>query len=148
MRKKVKVLPLLGCMLTVILATGCGDACLDLAGRICNCLPDDGTRAECNRRAKDSESTFPVTAQDRAYCQHQLDTNACDCTQLATPEGKARKFVHHGSYDQLENTYDAITHFLDDNKLEARELYIEQYVTDPRTTAEDALVIEVLVPIK
>ncbi|TMB31898.1 MAG: hypothetical protein E6J61_08520 [Deltaproteobacteria bacterium] len=89
MRKKVKVLPLLGCMLTVILATGCGDACLDLAGRICNCLPDDGTRAECNRRAKDSESTFPVTAQDRAYCQHQLDTNACDCTQLATPEGKA-----------------------------------------------------------
>ena len=89
MRKKVKVLPLLGCMLTVILATGCGDACLDLAGRICNCLPDDGTRAECNRRAKDSEANFPVTAQDRAYCQHQLDTNACDCTQLATPEGKA-----------------------------------------------------------
>jgi len=65
-----------------------------------------------------------------------------------TPDGKARKFVHHGSYDSLENTYDAITHFLDDNKLEARELYIEQYVTDPRTTAEDALVIEVLVPIK
>jgi len=89
MRNQVKVLPLIACMLTVILATGCGDACLDLAGRICNCLPDDGTRAACNRRAKDSEQVFPVTAQDRAYCQHQLDTNACDCTRLATPEGKA-----------------------------------------------------------
>ena len=89
MRKFVKVLPLFASMLTVILATGCGDACLDLANRICNCLPDDGTRAECNRRAKDSEATFPVTQQDRNFCQHQLDTKACDCTQLATPEGKA-----------------------------------------------------------
>src|SRR5437016_4689101 len=63
-----------------------------------------------------------------------------------TPDGKARKFVHHGSYDQLENTYDAITHFLDDNKLEARELYIEQYLTDPRTSAEAALAHEAPVP--
>ena len=88
-RNYVKVLPLFACMVTVTLAAGCGDACLDLAGRICNCLPDDGTRAECNRRAKDSEANFPVTQQDRTYCQHQIDTNACDCTQLATPEGKA-----------------------------------------------------------
>jgi len=88
-RNLVKVLPLLGCMFTVTVAAGCGDACLSLADRICNCLPDDGTRSECNRRAHDSEATFPVTDQDRAYCQHQLDTNACDCRQLATPEGKA-----------------------------------------------------------
>jgi hypothetical protein len=89
MRNPVKVLPLLACMFTVIFAAGCGDACLDLAGRICNCLPDDGTRSECNRRASDSETNFPVTAQDRTYCQHQLDTKACDCTKLATPEGRA-----------------------------------------------------------
>ena len=88
-RNHVKVLPLLACMVTVIFVAGCGDACLDLAGRICNCLPDDGTRAQCNRRAKDSETNFPVTQQDRTYCQHQIDTNACDCTKLATPEGKA-----------------------------------------------------------
>jgi len=89
MRKNVKVLPLFACMFTLTFAAGCGDACLDLAGRICNCLPDDGTRAACNRRASDSEATFPVTSQDRAYCQHQIDTKACDCTKLATPEGKA-----------------------------------------------------------
>jgi hypothetical protein len=89
LRKIVKVLRLLACMLTVTLAAGCGDSCLDLASKVCNCLPDDGTRAECNRRAKDSESVFPVSSQDQAYCQHQIDTNACDCRQLATAEGKA-----------------------------------------------------------
>ncbi|MFL5436023.1 MAG: hypothetical protein ACJ784_16055 [Myxococcales bacterium] len=89
LRKVVKVLRLLACMVTVTLAAGCGDSCLDLASKVCNCLPDDGTRAECNRRAKDSESVFPVSSQDQAYCQHQIDTNACDCRQLATAEGKA-----------------------------------------------------------
>jgi len=89
LRKVVKVLRLLACMVTVTLAAGCGDSCLDLASKVCNCLPDDGTRAECNRRASDSESVFPVSSQDEAFCQHQIDTNACDCKQLATAEGKA-----------------------------------------------------------
>jgi len=71
-----------------------------------------------------------------------------DLTTGTSPEGKAYKFVHRGSYDTLDGTYDAITHYLDENKLEARDLYIEQYATDLLTTAEDKLVIEVLVPIK
>jgi hypothetical protein len=83
-----KVLRLLGCVLTLTLAAGCGDACLDLASRVCGCLPDDGTRAACNRRAKESEASFSVTAQDQAFCQHQIDTGACDCNKLTTPEGK------------------------------------------------------------
>ena len=33
-------------------------------------------------------------------------------------------------------------------KLEAKDLYVEQYVTDLLKTPEDNLVIEVLVPIK
>jgi hypothetical protein len=86
--RRGKLLRLLGCVLTVTLAAGCGDACLDLASRVCGCLPDDGTRGACNARAKDSEANFPVTAQDQAFCQHQLDTGACDCRQLTTPEGK------------------------------------------------------------
>jgi effector-binding domain-containing protein len=65
-----------------------------------------------------------------------------------SPEGKALKFVHRGSYDSLDAAYDAITHYLDEKKLEARDLYIEQYNTDLLTTPEDKLVIEVLVPIK
>ena len=65
-----------------------------------------------------------------------------------SPEGKALKFMHRGSYDSLDAAYDAITHYLDERKLEARDLYIEQYDTDLIKTPEDNLVIEVLVPIK
>ena len=71
-----------------------------------------------------------------------------DLTVGTSPEGKALKFVHRGSYDSLDTAYDAITHHLDEKKLEAKDLYIEQYVTDLLTTPEDNLVIEVLVPIK
>src|SRR5581483_10119394 len=86
--RRGKLLRLLGCVLTLTFAAGCGDACLDLASRICGCLPDDGTRAACNARARDSEANFPVTSQDQAYCQRQIDTGACDCRQLTTPQGK------------------------------------------------------------
>ncbi|HEV2957310.1 MAG TPA: GyrI-like domain-containing protein [Xanthobacteraceae bacterium] len=65
-----------------------------------------------------------------------------------SPEGKALKFMHRGSYDSLDAAYDAITHYLDERKLEARDLYIEQYNTDLLTTPEDNLIIEVIVPIK
>jgi effector-binding domain-containing protein len=62
--------------------------------------------------------------------------------------GKAYKFIHRGSYDDMDTTYDAITNFLDENRLDAKDLFIEQYVTDPVTTPEDKLVVEVYVPVK
>jgi effector-binding domain-containing protein len=65
-----------------------------------------------------------------------------------TPDGKALKFVHRGSYDNMDNTYEAITNFLDDKKLEAKDTFIEEYLTDPLKTAEDKLVINVYVPLK
>jgi effector-binding domain-containing protein len=65
-----------------------------------------------------------------------------------TPEGKALKFVHRGSYDNMDNTYEAITNHLDDKKLEAKDTFIEEYITDPLNTAEDKLVINVYVPLK
>ena len=65
-----------------------------------------------------------------------------------SPEGRALKFIHRGSYDAMDSTYEAITNHLDEKRLEARDLFIEHYVTDPLTTPEDNLVIEVYVPIK
>jgi effector-binding domain-containing protein len=65
-----------------------------------------------------------------------------------SPEGKALKFVHRGSYDNMDNTYEAITNYLDDKKLEAKDTFIEEYMTDPLTTEEDNLVIDVYVPLK
>ena len=65
-----------------------------------------------------------------------------------SPEGKALKFVHRGSYENMDNTYEAITNHLDDKKLEAKDTFIEEYITDPLKTAEDKLVINVYVPLK
>jgi effector-binding domain-containing protein len=65
-----------------------------------------------------------------------------------SPDGKALKFVHRGSYENMDNTYEAITNHLDDKKLEAKDTFIEDYTTDPLKTPEDRLVINVYVPLK
>jgi effector-binding domain-containing protein len=65
-----------------------------------------------------------------------------------SPDGQALKFVHRGSYDDLDNTYEAITNYLDDKRLEAKDLFIEEYVTDPMTTDPSKLVVNVYVLIK
>jgi effector-binding domain-containing protein len=73
---------------------------------------------------------------------------AKDMSMGKSPDGQALKFVHHGSYDNMDNTYEAITNHLDDKKLEAKDTFVEEYVTDPLKTAEDKLVINVYVPLK
>jgi effector-binding domain-containing protein len=64
------------------------------------------------------------------------------------PSGKALKFVHRGSYDAMDSTYEAITNYLEDKHLEAKDLFIEEYATDPVKTDADNLVINVFVPVK
>jgi len=64
-----------------------------------------------------------------------------------TATGRAFKFIHRGSYDDMDTTYDAITNFLDEKQLDAKGLFIEQYVTDPLATPQDKLVVEVFVPV-
>lgn len=65
-----------------------------------------------------------------------------------SPEGAALKFVHRGSYDGLDNTYEAITNYLDEKRLEAKDMFIEEYVTDPVPANQDKLVVNVYVLIK
>ena len=65
-----------------------------------------------------------------------------------SPGGKALKFIHRGSYDSMDNTYEAITNHLDEKRLEAADVFIEEYETDPVTTPEDKFVVTVYVPIK
>jgi len=64
------------------------------------------------------------------------------------PAGKALKFVHRGAYDAMDSTYEAITNYLDEKGLEAKDLFIEEYASDPVTTAQDKLVVNVFVPVK
>ncbi len=65
-----------------------------------------------------------------------------------SPSGKALKFVHRGSYDSMDATYEAITNFLDEKRLDAQDVFVEEYQTDLLTTAENALVVNVYVPVK
>ena len=65
-----------------------------------------------------------------------------------SPEGHALRFIHHGSYDDLDNTYEAITNYLDDKRLEAKDMFIEEYVTDPVTADPKKLTVNVYVILK
>ncbi|HLH97715.1 MAG TPA: GyrI-like domain-containing protein [Xanthobacteraceae bacterium] len=65
-----------------------------------------------------------------------------------SPEGKVLKFVHRGSYDDMNQTYEAITNYLDENGLDAKDLLIEEYVTDLAKSPSDKLVVNVFVPLK
>jgi len=65
-----------------------------------------------------------------------------------SPGGKMLQFVHRGSYDSMDTNYEAITNHLDEKRLEAEDMFIEEYVTDPLKTPEDKLVVNVYVPLK
>lgn len=64
------------------------------------------------------------------------------------PSGKALKFVHRGSYDSLDASYEAITDYLDDKGLDAKDAFIEEYTSGPLRADMDDLVINVYVPVK
>jgi hypothetical protein len=86
--KRLAPLLLLACVITLTLAAGCGNACLQLADKICSCQPDDTSRANCQQRARDQGGIFSVEPQNEAFCQGKLDSAACDCQSLITPEGR------------------------------------------------------------
>lgn len=66
----------------------------------------------------------------------------------ASPAGKALRFTHRGPYDAMDPTYEQIANLLDAKDLEAEDLYVEEYRSDPRTTPQDNLVIDIWVPLK
>jgi len=65
-----------------------------------------------------------------------------------SPSGKALKFVHRGSYDAMDTTYEAVTNYLDEKRLEAKDLFIEEYGTEPLKATEKDLLVYIFVPIK
>ena len=65
-----------------------------------------------------------------------------------SPAGKALKFVHRGSYEAMDDTYEAITNYLDEKRLESKDMLIEQYATDPASADGKNLVVNVFVPVK
>jgi len=86
-------------------------------------------------------AAFPIAAPPK-------DLPKGDIAVGPAPTGKALKFVHRGSYDALDSTYEAITNYLDDRQLESKNVLVEEYETDILKTPADNLVVTIYVPLK
>jgi effector-binding domain-containing protein len=64
-----------------------------------------------------------------------------------TPAGKALKFVHRGSFEGMTQTYDVISHHVEEKQISTQELLIEEYVTGLLTAPADKLVVNIFVPL-
>jgi effector-binding domain-containing protein len=49
-----------------------------------------------------------------------------------TPVGKAMKFEHRGEYDDIDSTYEAITAYLDEKGVDAQDVFVEEYLNEPK----------------
>ena len=65
-----------------------------------------------------------------------------------TPAGKAMKFEHRGSYEDIDSTYEAITAYLDEKGLEADNLFVEEYLNDVKTPDDPTLQVDIYVLLK
>ena len=65
-----------------------------------------------------------------------------------SPSGKAIKFLHRGSYDEIDSTYDLITAFMDEKGLEQENRYIEEYLTDTSEPDDANLEVDIYVLLK
>lgn len=65
-----------------------------------------------------------------------------------TPAGKALKFQHRGAYDDVDSTYEAITAYLDEKGYDAQNVFVEEYVNDPKGPDDTGLMLDIYVLIK
>jgi effector-binding domain-containing protein len=89
------------------------------------------------------DALLPVDARADA----KLDLGA-DISLAQSPSGKALKFQHRGAYDDIDTTYDAITAYLDEKGLEARNLFVEEYLSDSKDSSDVAQEVDIFVFLK
>jgi DNA gyrase inhibitor GyrI len=72
-----------------------------------------------------------------------------ECQYMKFEGGKYAKFVSTGSYSNLPDACKRVFEIIEQSQLPIRDdFYIEHYVSDGKTTPEDQLVTEILVPTK
>jgi effector-binding domain-containing protein len=89
------------------------------------------------------DALLPVDAKADA----KIDLGA-DISLAQSPSGRALKFQHRGAYDEIDTTYDAITAYLDEKGLEARNLFVEEYLNDAKDSSDEALQVDIFVFLK
>lgn len=65
-----------------------------------------------------------------------------------SPSGKAVKFHHTGAYEDIDSTYEAITAYLEKKRLEARGVFVEQYLNDVKNAKDKSLQVDIYVFLK
>jgi effector-binding domain-containing protein len=70
---------------------------------------------------------------------------AADIRFGMTPAGTAWRFVHRAPYEDIDSTYEAITAYLDQRGIDAKETFIEEYVTLGQDPSDEALEINIFV---
>jgi effector-binding domain-containing protein len=76
-------------------------------------------------------------------------TALSDAVKLGkTPAGRAMKFEHRGSYEDIDSTYEAITAWLDEKGLEAANMFVEEYLNDVKTADDPNLQVDIYVLLK
>jgi effector-binding domain-containing protein len=89
------------------------------------------------------EAMLPLTRppEGKTKLEHGVETGA-------SPAGKALKFQHRGPYEEIDSTYEAITAFLDEKGLDTKNLFVEEYLTDLKTSDDDGLQVDIYVFLK
>ncbi len=62
-----------------------------------------------------------------------------------TPAGKAIRFGHKGAYDNIDETYEVLTAYLDAKGIEARDAFIEEYLTEDLAPSDENFELQIYV---
>lgn len=65
-----------------------------------------------------------------------------------SPGGKVMKFQHRSAYDDIDSTYEAITAYLDEKGLEAKNMFAEEYLNRTKSSDDNALEVDIYVFLK
>ncbi len=65
-----------------------------------------------------------------------------------SPAGKVMKFQHRSAYDDIDSTYEAITAYLDEKGLEAKNMFAEEYLNRTKSSDDNSLEVDIYVFLK
>lgn len=61
----------------------------------------------------------------------------------STPSGRALRFTHSGTYEEIDGTYETLVAYLDAKEIDVQDRFLEEYVTDLGEGADDKLDINI-----
>lgn len=61
----------------------------------------------------------------------------------SSPSGKALRFKHSGTYEEIDGTYETLIAYLDAKEIAVQDRFLEEYVTDLGEGADDKLDINI-----